>query len=96
MSTPAIAIQGLTVRYGKNAVVDNLRLDVPQGTVCGLLGRNGAGKTTTIHVLMNRLKATAGGVRVLGLDPVEDAVEGFAADAGRGRPAAVDSSGVRR
>ncbi|NKB68852.1 MAG: ATP-binding cassette domain-containing protein [Candidatus Latescibacteria bacterium] len=85
MTTTAIALEGLTVRYGQKTVVDDLHLDVPEGTVCGFLGRNGAGKTTTINVLMNMLKATAGEARVLGLDPVKDALElrrriGYVAD----------------
>ena len=74
MNGSAIAIEGLTHRFGKLTAVDDLRLDVPAGTVCGFLGRNGAGKTTTIQILMNLLQPTAGTAEVLGLDPVTDSL----------------------
>ena len=74
MNGIAIAIEGLTHRFGKLTAVDDLRLEVPAGTVCGFLGRNGAGKTTTIQILMNLLKPGAGRVEVLGLNPERDAL----------------------
>ncbi len=74
MNGSAIAIEGLTHRFGKLTAVDDLRLDVQAGTVCGFLGRNGAGKTTTIQILMNLLRPTAGRVEVLGLNPVTDSL----------------------
>ena len=74
MNGTAIAIEGLTHCFGKLTAVDDLRLDVPAGTVCGFLGRNGAGKTTTIQILMNLLKPAAGRVEVLGLNPATDSL----------------------
>lgn len=47
--------------------VDNLNLQVPQGTVFGFLGPNGAGKTTTIQILIGNVYPTAGEAFVLGL-----------------------------
>ena len=47
---------------------------VSRGSVLGLVGENGAGKTTLIKHLLGALKAQAGSVRVLGLDPVADPV----------------------
>ena len=67
-------MKGLTHRFGKLTAVDDLRLDVPAGTVCGFLGRNGAGKTTTIQILMNLLQPAAGRVEVLGLNPATDSL----------------------
>jgi ABC-2 type transport system ATP-binding protein len=43
--------------------------------VVALLGRNGAGKTTLLRVAMGMLRASAGSVRVLGLDPRRQPVE---------------------
>ncbi len=74
MNGSAIAIEGLTHRFGKLTAVDDLWLDVPAGTVCGFLGRNGAGKTTTIQILMNLLPPAAGRVEVLGLNPATDSL----------------------
>ena len=74
MTDTAIAIAGLTHRFGQRTAVDDLQLAVPTGAVCGFLGRNGAGKTTTINILMNLLQPTAGQVEVLGLEPRRDAL----------------------
>ncbi len=74
MSDTAIAMTGLTHRFGKRAAVEDLHLKVPTGSVCGFLGRNGAGKTTAIRILMNLLSPTAGQVEVLGLDQGRDSL----------------------
>jgi ABC-2 type transport system ATP-binding protein len=65
----AIEARGLTKRFGRKLVVDDLNMKVPKGSVFAFLGRNGAGKTTTIRMLMNLLDRSAGEVCVLGLDP---------------------------
>jgi ABC-2 type transport system ATP-binding protein len=71
---PALELTGLTKRFGRTTVVDNLSLSVLPGTTLGLIGPNGAGKSTTIRMLMGMLSITAGQARVLGIDPVCDAV----------------------
>ena len=38
----------------------------------GLIGPDGAGKTTTIRLICGLLRADAGSIRVLGLDPVRE------------------------
>lgn len=65
---PAIAIRGLTKRYGRALALDNLTLDVSPGEIFGFLGLNGAGKTTTIRLLLDLLRPTAGSASVLGHD----------------------------
>jgi ABC-2 type transport system ATP-binding protein len=75
MTDHAIDITGLVKRFGSFAAVDGLDLRVETGTVHGFLGPNGAGKSTTIRVLLGLYRATAGRVRVLGLDPGERAAE---------------------
>lgn len=64
----AIETCQLSRRFGPTEAVHDLNLVVPAGSVCALLGPNGAGKTTTIKLLMNLLRPTAGGARVLGTD----------------------------
>jgi ABC-2 type transport system ATP-binding protein len=54
------------------AAVDGLSFDVYRGEVFGFLGPNGAGKTTTLEIVEGIRKATAGQVRVLGIDPRRD------------------------
>jgi ABC-2 type transport system ATP-binding protein len=72
MNLPAIAAEGLSKRFGRCLAVDNLTFQVPQGSVCGFLGRNGAGKSTAIRMMMNLLDPTAGRVTLLGLDSRRD------------------------
>ncbi len=71
VTASAIAADGLTKRYGNTVAVDDLTLDISQGTVYGFLGPNGAGKTTTIEMLTSLLPPTAGEARVMGV-PVTD------------------------
>ena len=71
----AVEISGLVKRYGDRAVVDGLDLVARPGAVTAVLGPNGAGKTTTIECCEGLRRPDAGTVRVLGLDPVDDARE---------------------
>jgi ABC-2 type transport system ATP-binding protein len=57
-----ISINGLTKRYKDVLAVDDVSLEVPTGSVCGLLGRNGAGKTTTFKSILGFTRADAGDV----------------------------------
>ena len=69
---PAIALRALTKLYRGRAAVDGLTLEVPRGSVCGLLGGNGAGKTTTIGMIMGLILPSSGDARVLGVDMATD------------------------
>ena len=48
----AVTAENLVKTYDKGKVraLDNLSLDVEEGTVLGVLGPNGAGKTTTVQI----------------------------------------------
>jgi len=70
---PAITVDRLVRRYGDRAVVDGLTFEVRRGEVFALLGPNGAGKTTTVEILEGYRAPSDGRVRVLGLDPIDDA-----------------------
>jgi ABC-2 type transport system ATP-binding protein len=69
MGDAAIALVGLSKRFGTKTAVDKVTLDIPAGAVYGLIGPNGAGKTTTFSMLAGYLRPTEGSVRVLGLPP---------------------------
>jgi len=69
---PAIAIRGLTKRFGTLAAVDSLSLEIGEGEVFGLLGPNGAGKTTTLLMLTTLIPPTVGSATVGGFDIVAD------------------------
>jgi ABC-2 type transport system ATP-binding protein len=68
----AIEIENLSKNYGKLRALKNMNLDVPAGTIYGLVGPNGAGKTTLIKTLVGSLRPSSGFVQVLGLDPLKD------------------------
>jgi len=55
----ALAISGLTVRYGKETVVDDVSLTVAPGEVLGLVGESGSGKTTVALAAMGLLSPDA-------------------------------------
>jgi ABC-2 type transport system ATP-binding protein len=63
-----IEIQNLTKTFGPIKAVDNLTLQVPEGSTVGFLGPNGAGKTTTIKILTNLISATSGRAYMHGVD----------------------------
>lgn len=64
----AIDVRGMTKRFGKRTVVDDVDLSVATGEIVGFLGPNGSGKTTTIRLICGLLKPDAGEGTVLGLD----------------------------
>lgn len=65
----AVRLEGVTKRFGKHTAVSGLDLEVPRGTIYGLLGPNGSGKTTTIRMIMGILHPDEGRVHLLGNDP---------------------------
>ncbi|HVG94570.1 MAG TPA: ATP-binding cassette domain-containing protein [Planctomycetota bacterium] len=66
MTEAAVRFQGVTKRFGEFTAVADLDLEVPRGTIFGLLGQNGAGKTTSLRMLMNVFAPDQGRVEVLG------------------------------
>jgi ABC-2 type transport system ATP-binding protein len=70
----AVAVSGLSRRFGAKTALDDVTFFIPRGGVLGLVGENGAGKTTLIKHLLGSLKAHMGSVRVFGRDPVADPV----------------------
>ena len=61
-----------TYQAGKTTVtaLNNLSLEIPQGTVQALLGPNGAGKTTTVKVLTTLITPDSGSASINGVDVV--------------------------
>ncbi len=63
-----VEVRDLVRRFGTFTAVDRVSFDVRRGEIFGLLGPNGAGKTTTFRMLCGLLPATAGTLRVAGVD----------------------------
>ena len=51
VTNPKVAIEGLTVRYGKEAVLRDVSLEMPAHEIIGVIGPAGSGKTTLLRVL---------------------------------------------
>ena len=49
--TSSVRLEGLTKRYGKVTVLENLSLDFPDGEFITLLGPSGCGKSTTLNLI---------------------------------------------
>jgi ABC-2 type transport system ATP-binding protein len=66
---PAVGVDNLVVDYGTVHAVNDVSFSAYAGKVTTVLGPNGAGKTSTIEVCEGFRNASAGRIRVLGLDP---------------------------
>ena len=62
----AVSTRGLVKRYGARRALDGFSLDVPVGTVLGLVGPNGAGKTTWMMSVAGLLQVQAGEISIFG------------------------------
>jgi ABC-type multidrug transport system ATPase subunit len=60
--------------YGARRALDGLDLEVPRGSIFGLVGANGAGKTTFMSVTAGLLRADSGVVDVLENGPYQPAL----------------------
>jgi branched-chain amino acid transport system ATP-binding protein len=58
-----LSIQNVDVSIGGTRILRGVSLEVPSGSMIGLIGRNGAGKTTLMKTVMGILKAGGGSVR---------------------------------
>ncbi|GAB3645350.1 P-loop NTPase family protein [Glycomyces tarimensis] len=66
MNHPILVARGLTKRYGRRTVVDDLSFEVGAGAVTALLGPNGAGKSTVLRMIFGLAKPTSGTVALEG------------------------------
>ncbi|MFO7647106.1 ATP-binding cassette domain-containing protein, partial [Halomonas campaniensis] len=59
-----VALEHVTQRFGDEAVIRDLSLEIQRGDRIGLIGRNGAGKTTLLKILLGELSPTEGKVQL--------------------------------
>jgi len=64
----AIAVRGLSKRFGRRVAIDDLTLSVRPGEICGLAGANGGGKSTSLRMLAGLVTPDQGEGSVLGCD----------------------------
>ena len=61
-----VKMDGLIKNYGDFRL--DISLEIPDGTVTGIVGKNGAGKSTTIKAILGLIKPDAGRVTINGQD----------------------------
>lgn len=63
-----IDVKGVTKRYGRTAVVDDVSLQLPRGGLTAIVGANGAGKSTLLSMIARLLATDEGTIAVGDLD----------------------------
>ncbi|MBO7518436.1 MAG: ATP-binding cassette domain-containing protein, partial [Methanobrevibacter sp.] len=59
-----VSIENISKKFDKNYVLDGVTINIPKGSICGLVGPNGAGKTTLLRIITSLQKADSGQVNV--------------------------------
>ena len=68
MTQPIIKVNSISKRFGGNKAVDHVSIDIPKGSILGLIGPNGSGKTTVLNMLSGELMPDEGTVFLENLD----------------------------
>ena len=69
MKTKIVSIRDLWVCRGKNAVLEDINLQLDEADFLGLIGPNGGGKSTLLKVMLGLIKPDRGEIRIFGLEP---------------------------
>ena len=69
-----LEINNLSKKYD-NFELKNVNIKLPKGMIMGFIGENGAGKTTTIKSILNIVNRDSGGIKIFGLDNIENEVK---------------------
>ncbi|HUQ24049.1 MAG TPA: ABC transporter ATP-binding protein [Burkholderiales bacterium] len=66
-SPPIVEIQNVSFGYdAARPVLRDVTLEIPRGSVVGIMGQSGCGKTTLLRIIMGAYLPSAGSARVLG------------------------------
>lgn len=68
---PAIVFRDAGKRFGDTWVLEHIDIELPPGTILGLIGPSGCGKTTTVRLATGFYRPDAGEVETLGTNPSE-------------------------
>lgn len=63
-----VALEEVTVRYGRATACNRVTLSVPRGAVYTLLGRNGAGKSSLVRCILGQQRPVSGRAKLFGED----------------------------
>lgn len=67
-----LSINNLSKRYGRITAVNTLKLEIPRGSIFGILGPNGSGKTTTLGMVLDVIRPTGGDFLWFGQAPTTE------------------------
>ncbi|MFM8320075.1 MAG: energy-dependent translational throttle protein EttA [Chloroflexota bacterium] len=59
-----IRLEEVSKAYGENLLLDNISLNIPPGSIVGVVGPNGAGKTTLLRLVTGQEKPDSGRVTI--------------------------------
>jgi len=65
MTLAVARLEGVTHRYGSVLALDDVTLDIPAGTLAGVIGPDGVGKSSLLSVVAGVRRIQSGKVRVL-------------------------------
>lgn len=68
MNGKILFINGITKRFGGLVALEDVRFDVSEGEIVGLMGPNGAGKTTLLNIISGEDRPNAGRIQFRGRD----------------------------
>ncbi len=79
----AIELKGISKAFGPVKANQDINIQVPRGTIHGIIGENGAGKSTLMSILYGFYKADAGTILINGqLTPIPDSQSAIRAGIG--------------
>ncbi len=70
-----VELRNVTKRFGKNTVIDNINLAIPQGEMVTLLGPSGCGKTTVLRLVAGLEKPSEGQIFIDGEDVTHRSIQ---------------------
>ncbi|WP_323743538.1 ABC transporter ATP-binding protein [Agreia pratensis] len=68
---PAVRVTGLDLDRGRTRILNDIDLSIERGSFVAIVGTNGAGKTTLLQAIAGVIRAPAGRIQVLGIDPAK-------------------------
>lgn len=72
MNTEFIQLKGVTKKFRKNIVLDDVNLDIPEKQITGIIGASGMGKTTILKMIIGFYKPNKGKITYLKRNVLKD------------------------
>jgi ABC-type multidrug transport system ATPase subunit len=69
VSNTVVTTENLSKHFGKTVALQDVSLEIPEGSVYLLIGPNGSGKSTLLKIITGVVKPSKGNIQVFGLNP---------------------------